>query len=146
MGNELPSEIIQTLLKLAPTADEELKLRLYHGEISELYAPERFLRGLVNIPFAFKRLESLLFMCTIEEITTTLKESFVVLELDKAPLSPAACTELQESRLFRKLLEAVLKTGNILNGGTRAFKLDKLLSGVKGTDGKTTISTSSFRK
>ncbi|KAL6494925.1 hypothetical protein OROGR_030844 [Orobanche gracilis] len=133
-GNELPSEVIQTLLKLAPTADEELKLRLYHGELSELYAPERFLRALIDIPFAFKRLESLLFMCTIEEITTTLKESFIVLE--------AACTELQESRLFRKLLEAVLKTGNNMNGGTQAFKLDKLLklSVVRGTDGKTTLS------
>ncbi|KAL6552501.1 hypothetical protein OROHE_007865 [Orobanche hederae] len=139
-GNELPSEVIQTLLKLAPTADEELKLRLYHGEISELYAPERFLRTLVNIPFAFKRLESLLFMCTIEEITKTLKESFIVFE--------AACTEMQESRLFRKLLEAVLKTGNNMNGGTQAFKLDKLLklSGVKGTDGKTTISHIVFQE
>ncbi|KAI3457007.1 hypothetical protein Pfo_013670 [Paulownia fortunei] len=137
-GNELPSELIQTLLKMAPTAEEELKLRLYSGELSQLSPAERFLKVLVDIPFAFKRLESLLFMCILQEETSTLKESFVVLE--------TACTELRKSRLFLKLLEAVLKTGNRMNdgtfrGGAQAFKLDTLLklSDVKGTDGKTTL-------
>ncbi|KAL8462625.1 hypothetical protein ACS0TY_033603 [Phlomoides rotata] len=137
-GNELPSELIQTLLKMAPTADEELKLRLYSGELSQLFPAERFLKVLVDIPFAFKRLESLLFMCTLQEETTMLRESFEVLE--------AACTDLRNSRLFFKLLEAVLKTGNRMNdgtfrGGAQAFKLDTLLklSDVKGTDGKTTL-------
>jgi hypothetical protein len=57
-----------------------------------------------------------------------------------------ACQELRNSRLFLKLLEAVLKTGNRMNvgtfrGGAQAFKLDTLLklSDVKGTDGKTTL-------
>ncbi|KAI3466200.1 hypothetical protein Pfo_022863 [Paulownia fortunei] len=137
-GNELPSELIHTLLKMAPTAEEELKLRLYSGEFSQLGPAERFLKGMVDVPFAFKRLESLLFMCTLQEETSMLKESFVVLE--------AACTELRKSRLFLKLLEAVLKTGNRMNdgtfrGGAQAFKLDTLLklSDVKGIDGKTTL-------
>ena len=53
---------------------------------------------------------------------------------------------LRNSRLFLKLLEAVLKTGNHMNdgtfrGGAQAFKLDTLLklSDVKGVDGKTTL-------
>ena len=57
-----------------------------------------------------------------------------------------ASEELRNSRLFLKLLEAVLKTGNRMNVGTfrgaaQAFKLDTLLklSDVKGTDGKTTL-------
>lgn len=57
-----------------------------------------------------------------------------------------ACKELRNSRLFLKLLEAVLKTGNRMNdgtfrGGAQAFKLDTLLklSDVKGVDGKTTL-------
>lgn len=57
-----------------------------------------------------------------------------------------ACKELRSSRLFLKLLEAVLKTGNRMNdgtfrGGAQAFKLDTLLklSDVKGVDGKTTL-------
>ncbi|KAL2483625.1 Formin-like protein 5 [Forsythia ovata] len=137
-GNELPSELIQTLLKMAPTSEEELKLRLYSGELSRLGPADRFLKVLVEIPFAFRRLETLLLMCTLEEETSTLKESFKVLEV--------ACTELQKSRLFLKLLEAVLKTGNRMNdgtfrGGAQAFKLDTLLklSDVKGIDGKTTL-------
>lgn len=57
-----------------------------------------------------------------------------------------ASEELKNSRMFLKLLEAVLRTGNRMNDGTnrgdaRAFKLDTLLKlvDVKGTDGKTTL-------
>jgi len=57
-----------------------------------------------------------------------------------------ASEELKNSRLFLKLLEAVLRTGNRMNIGTnrgdaRAFKLDTLLKlvDIKGTDGKTTL-------
>ncbi|CAL1393897.1 unnamed protein product [Linum trigynum] len=109
-ANELPVELPQTLLKMASTANEELKLRLYAGEISQLGPAE----------------------------LTTLKESFVTLEV--------ASNKLKNSRLFLKLLEAVLKTGNRMNdgtyrGGAQAFKLDTLLklSDVKGIDGKTTL-------
>ncbi|KAK1430961.1 hypothetical protein QVD17_14112 [Tagetes erecta] len=137
-GNELPAELVQTLIKTAPTADEELKLRMYNGDLSHLGTAERFLKILIEIPFAFKRLESLLFMCTFQEDESTIKESFTTLE--------AACVELRKSRLFLKLLEAVLKTGNRMNDGTfrgsaQAFKLDTLLklSDVKGIDGKTTL-------
>ncbi|KAF0930903.1 hypothetical protein E2562_036997, partial [Oryza meyeriana var. granulata] len=56
------------------------------------------------------------------------------------------CDDLKGSRLFLKLLEAVLRTGNRMNVGTnrgeaKAFKLDTLLklADVKGTDGKTTL-------
>ncbi|KAL5548232.1 hypothetical protein UlMin_003463 [Ulmus minor] len=137
-GNELPSEFLQSVLKMAPTTEEELKLRLFNGELSQLGPAERFLKALVDIPFAFKRMEALLFMCTLQEEIAISKESFATLEV--------ACKELRNSRLFLKLLEAVLKTGNRMNngtfrGGAQAFKLDTLLklSDVKGTDGKTTL-------
>nr|GMC72875.1 formin-like protein 3 [Ipomoea batatas] len=137
-GNELPPELVQTLLKMAPTADEELKLRLYTGDIALLGVADRFLKILIEIPFAFKRMESLLFMSILQEEVAYTKESFTTLEV--------ACNELKNSRLFLKLLEAVLKTGNRMNtgtyrGGAQAIKLDTLLklSDVKGTDGKTTL-------
>ncbi|PHU17575.1 Formin-like protein 11 [Capsicum chinense] len=137
-GNKLSPELIQALSKLAPTTDEELKLRLYCGEISQLGPAERFLKSLVEIPFAFKRMEALLLMSCLQEDVFSIKESFETLEV--------ACQELRKSRLFLKLLEAVLKTGNRMNdgtyrGGAQAFKLDTLLklSDVKGTDGKTTL-------
>ncbi|XP_052177928.1 formin-like protein 3 [Diospyros lotus] len=137
-GNELPSELVQTMIRMAPTSEEELKLRLFNGDLSQLWPAERFLKVLVEIPFAFKRLEALLFMSSFQEEVSPIKQYFGTLEL--------ACTELKKSRLFLKLLEAVLKTGNRLNngtyrGGAQAFKLDTLLklSDVKGTDGKTTL-------
>ncbi|KAK9151950.1 hypothetical protein Syun_010259 [Stephania yunnanensis] len=137
-GNELPLELLNTLLKMAPTAEEELKLRLYSGDLSHLGPAERFLKVLVDIPFAFKRLESLAFMTSLQEEVSGIKESLATLEV--------ACKELRSSRLFLKLLEAVLKTGNRMNdgtfrGGAQAFKLDTLLklADVKGIDGRTTL-------
>ncbi|WOG91696.1 hypothetical protein DCAR_0310946 [Daucus carota subsp. sativus] len=137
-GNELPPELIETLLKMAPTSQEELQLRLYSDDISKLGPADRFIKILVDIPFAYQRLEALLFMCTLQNESFSIKEYFAVLEV--------ACKELKNSRLFLKLLEAVLKTGNRMNdgtfrGGAKAFKLDTLLklSDVKGADGKTTL-------
>ncbi|MBA0772694.1 hypothetical protein Gotri_008032 [Gossypium trilobum] len=137
-GYRLPGELLQTLKKMTPTQDEELKLRLFAGDINQLGPAERFLKTVVEIPFAFKRIDALMFMSTFPEEVASLKESFATLEV--------ACTKLKNSRLFLKLLEAVLKTGNRMNdgtyrGGAHAFKLDTLLklSDVKGTDGKTTL-------
>lgn len=87
IGNELPSELLETLLKMAPTSEEELKLRLFNGEISQLGPAERFLKALVDIPFAFKRLEALLFMGTLQEEATSVKESFVTLEVSISEFS-----------------------------------------------------------
>lgn len=137
-GDELSVELLQTLLKMAPTVDEELRLRLYTGNPAELALAEQFLKALLEIPFAFQRLDVLLFRASLPEDVLNVKESFSILEM--------ACGELKNNRLFLKLLEAVLKTGNRMNdgtfrGGAQAFKLDTLLklSDVKGTDGKTTL-------
>lgn len=81
-GNpDLPAELLQTLLKMAPTTEEELKLRLFTGDLSQLGPAERFLKVLVDIPFAFKRLECLLFMLSMAEDVTNIKESFATLEV-----------------------------------------------------------------
>ncbi|XP_058779932.1 formin-like protein 5 isoform X2 [Vicia villosa] len=137
-GNELPIEFLHTLIKMAPTSEEELKLRLFSGGLSQLGPADRFLKSLVEIPFAIKRMETLLYMSTLQEELTSTRDSFTTLEV--------ACKELRSSRLFLKLLEAVLKTGNRMNdgtfrGGALAFKLDTLLklSDVKGVDGKITL-------
>ncbi|KAH7663379.1 Formin FH2 domain-containing protein [Dioscorea alata] len=123
---------------MAPTDDEEFKLRVYTGDVSLLGPAEQFLKVLVDIPFAFKRMDAFSFMASFSEDTSTLKDAF--------ESSEAACKELRSSHLFRKLLEVVLKTGNHMNvgtfhGGADAFKLDTLLnlSDVKGTDGKTAL-------
>lgn len=80
-GNEIPVELIQTMLKMAPTQEEELKLRLFSGELSQLGPAERFLKVLVDIPFAFKRLEALMFMLILREESSSIKDSFATLEV-----------------------------------------------------------------
>ena len=74
-------ELLQTLLKMVPTSEEELKLRLYAGDISQLGPAERFLKVLVEIPFAFRRIEALIFMSSLQEEVSSLKESFATLEV-----------------------------------------------------------------
>lgn len=66
---------------MAPTTEEELKLRIFSGDISQLGPAERFLKVMVDIPFAFKRLEALAFMCSFQEEVSSAAESFTTLEV-----------------------------------------------------------------
>ncbi|KAB2630200.1 formin-like protein 11 [Pyrus ussuriensis x Pyrus communis] len=137
-GNGLCLQQLEALVRMEPTKEEEAKLTGYKGDINELGSAERFVKALLKVPCAFQRVEAMLYRETFEDEVVHLRNSFSVLE--------EACKELRSSRLFLKLLEAVLKTGNRMNvgtirGGAKAFKLDTLLklSDVKGTDGKTTL-------
>lgn len=65
---------------MAPTSEEELKLRLFSGDLSRLGPADRFLKVLGDIPFAFKRMESLLFMGTFKEEVSMIQDSFTTLE------------------------------------------------------------------
>ncbi|KAG6398200.1 hypothetical protein SASPL_139655 [Salvia splendens] len=135
---ELGPELLETLVKMAPTKEEEIKLKDCQAESSKLGSAERFLKAILDIPFAFKRVEAMLYRANFHTEVAYLRNSFQTLE--------EASEELKNSRMFLKLLEAVLRTGNRMNDGTnrgdaRAFKLDTLLKlvDVKGTDGKTTL-------
>ncbi|KAI4301769.1 hypothetical protein L6164_035016 [Bauhinia variegata] len=137
-GKGLSLQQLEALVKMAPTKEEEAKLSSYKGDINELGSAERFVRTTLSVPLAFQRVEAMLYRETFEDEVVHLRNSFSMLE--------EACKELRSSRLFLKLLETVLKTGNRMNvgtirGGARAFKLDALLklADVKGTDGKTTL-------
>ncbi|CAA7023699.1 unnamed protein product [Microthlaspi erraticum] len=139
-ADTLGTELLESLLKMAPTKEEERKLKAYKDDDSpvKLGHAEKFLKAMLDIPFAFKRVDALLYVANFESEVEYLKKSFETLE--------AACEELRNSRMFLKLLEAVLKTGNRMNVGTNrgdahAFKLDTLLKlvDVKGADGKTTL-------
>ncbi|KAL0686441.1 hypothetical protein Bca4012_053289 [Brassica carinata] len=136
--DSLGAELLETLVKMAPTKEEEIKLREYSGDVSKLGTAERFLKTILDIPFAFKRVEAMLYRANFDAEVKYLRNSFQTLE--------EASLELKASRLFLKLLEAVLMTGNRMNVGTnrgeaKAFKLDTLLKlvDIKGVDGKTTL-------
>ncbi|KAA8527231.1 hypothetical protein F0562_034672 [Nyssa sinensis] len=135
----LGTELLESLLKMAPTKEEERKLKELKDESPFKLGPaEKFLKAVLDIPFAFRRVDAMLYIANFDSEVEYLKRSFETLEV--------ACKELRNSRMFLKLLEAVLKTGNRMNVGTNrgeahAFKLDTLLKlvDVKGTDGKTTL-------
>ncbi|CAN0897142.1 Formin-like protein 11 [Linum grandiflorum] len=137
-GDGLGLQQLEALARMVPTDEEQSKLKNYEGNINDLGSAERFVKTLLRVPLAFERVEAMLFRETFDDEVAHLRNSFSMLE--------EACKELRSSRLFQKLLEAVLKTGNRMNIGTirgdaRAFKLDTLLklSDVKGTDNKTTL-------
>ncbi|TYI38176.1 hypothetical protein ES332_A02G007600v1 [Gossypium tomentosum] len=138
-SDTLGTELLESLLKMAPTNEEERKLKDFTDESPFKLGPaEKFLKAVLDIPFAFKRVDAMLYIANFDSEIEYLKRSFETLE--------AACGELRNSKMFLKLLEAVLKTGNRMNVGTNrgdahAFKLDTLLKlvDVKGTDGKTTL-------
>ncbi|GJN02681.1 hypothetical protein PR202_ga20059 [Eleusine coracana subsp. coracana] len=137
-GNGLNVQQLEALIKMAPTKEEVDKLASYDGDVSALVPAERLLKLLLTIPCAFARVEAMLYRETFADEVGYIRRSFAMLE--------DACRELMSCRLFLKLLEAVLKTGNRMNvgtarGGAMAFKLDTLLklADVKGTDGRTTL-------
>ncbi|XP_040999948.1 formin-like protein 2 [Juglans microcarpa x Juglans regia] len=138
-SDTLGSELLESLLKMAPSKEEERKLKEFKdGSPFKLGPAEKFLKKVLDIPFAFKRVDAMLYIANFDSEVEYLLRSFETLEV--------GCEELRNSRMFLKLLEAVLKTGNRMNVGTNrgdahAFKLDTLLKlvDVKGTDGKTTL-------
>ncbi|XP_010532932.1 PREDICTED: formin-like protein 1 [Tarenaya hassleriana] len=138
-ADTIGTELLESLLRMAPTKEEERKLKEYKDDSPiKLGHAEKFLKAVLDVPFAFKRVEAMLYIANFDSEVEYLKRSFETLE--------AACEELRNSRMFFKLLEAVLMTGNRMNVGTNrgdahAFKLDTLLKlvDVKGADGKTTL-------
>ncbi|XP_058756146.1 formin-like protein 1 [Vicia villosa] len=138
-SDTLGAELLESLLKMAPTKEEERKLKEHKDDSpTKLDVAENFLKAMLDIPFAFKRVEAMLYMVNFQSEIEYLRKSFQTLEV--------ACEELRSCRMFLKLLEAVLKTGNRMNVGTNrgdaeAYKLDTLLklADVKGADGKTTL-------
>jgi len=90
-GTQLPVELLQTILKMAPTTEEELKLRLFSGEMSQLGPAERFLKVLVDIPYALQRVETLLFMNSAQEEVSSIKESLATLEVNNYYFVQTGC-------------------------------------------------------
>lgn len=138
-GEGLSGEILEILVKVAPSEDERKKFLELDGEKAARLGPaDRFISAVLTVPNAWLRVEAMLCRAQYEEDLPSVRESLETLKV--------ACKDLQESRTFRKLLEAVLKTGNRLNMGTyrgnaQAFKLDSLLklADIKGVDNKTTL-------
>lgn len=62
----LGTELLETLVKMAPTKEEELKLRYYNSALAKLGSEEHFLKAVLDIPFAFKRVDAMLYRVSFE--------------------------------------------------------------------------------
>lgn len=84
----LGPELLETLVKMAPTKEEEIKLRDCRSDASKLGSAERFLKTVLDVPFAFKRVEAMLYRANFESEVNYLRKSFQTLEVILAIQSP----------------------------------------------------------
>lgn len=81
----LGPELLECLLKMAPTKEEEDKLKELKDDdestTSKIGPAEKFLRALLNIPLAFKRIDAMLYIVNFDSETEYLKRSFHTLEV-----------------------------------------------------------------
>ncbi|KAG9129455.1 hypothetical protein Leryth_013053 [Lithospermum erythrorhizon] len=138
-GRELDFDTLEKLAKIAPTAEESSSILQFKGNQTKLADAEVFLYYILkSVPSAFTRIKAMLFKSNYDPEIFHLKDSLQALEL--------ACKELRRGGILFKLLEAVLKAGNMMNEGTprgnaQGFNLTALLklSSVKSTDGKISL-------
>lgn len=72
---------LEALVKMEPTKDEEAKLESYKGDINELGSAEKFVKAMLKVPFAFSRIEAMLYRETFEDEVVHLRKSFSMLEV-----------------------------------------------------------------
>lgn len=85
IGNSdtLGTELLESLLKMAPTKDEECRLKEFQDDESpfKLGPAEKFLKVVLDIPFAFKRVDAMLYITNFDSELEYLKKSFETLEV-----------------------------------------------------------------
>ncbi|KAF0924189.1 hypothetical protein E2562_008486 [Oryza meyeriana var. granulata] len=132
-------EALRMLMQMILTNEEELKLKYFKDDLSTKLCPvEAFLKAVLDVPFAFKRMDAMLYVANFYLEVNQLRMAYATLE--------AACQELKSSRLFHKVLEAVLNFGNLMSINTgspdsHAMEPNTLLKivDVKGADGKAAL-------
>lgn len=80
-GDGLCAQQLEALVKMVPTKEEEDKLSNYQGDMDELGSAEKFVKAMLNIPFAFQRIEAMLYRDTFEDEVVHLRKSFAMLEV-----------------------------------------------------------------
>lgn len=78
----LGTELLESLLKMAPTKEEERKLKEFNDSSPFNLGPaEKFLKALLDVPFAFKRVNAMLYIANFDSEVEYLNRSFETLEV-----------------------------------------------------------------
>ncbi|CAA3007089.1 Hypothetical predicted protein [Olea europaea subsp. europaea] len=80
-GDGLSLQDLEALTKMVPTDEEEAKLANYKGDIAELGSAEKLVKAMLKVPFAFLRIEAMLYRETFEDEVLHLRKSFSMLEV-----------------------------------------------------------------
>lgn len=79
----LGSELLESLQKMAPTKEEERKLKDFRDDSPVKLGPaEKFLKAVLDVPFAFKRVDAMFYIANFEYEVDYLKKSFATLEVN----------------------------------------------------------------
>lgn len=68
---------------MEPTKEEEAKLASYKGDINELGSAEKLVKAMLIIPYAFLRIEAMLYKETFEDEVVHLRKSFSMPEVKR---------------------------------------------------------------
>lgn len=68
---------------MAPTKEEEPKLKNYKGDISKLGSAEHFLKAMLDVPFAFERVDAMLYRANFDIEAEYLWKSLEILEVSQ---------------------------------------------------------------
>lgn len=83
-SDSLGTELLESLLKMAPTKEEERKLKEFKDESPFKLGPaEKFLKAVLDVPYAFKRVDAMLYIANFDSEVDYLKRSFETLEVNK---------------------------------------------------------------
>ena len=105
----LSDENVQQLIKSMPASDQIKKLEQSRADFDKLHPAEQTMLTLLSINRLENRLQQWSFKMNFDSNIADLKPSIVA--------ATAACEEIKKSQSFKKLLELILLTGNILNTG-----------------------------
>lgn len=72
---------LEALVKMAPTKEEEENLVNYQDDVEELDPAEKFVKEILRIPFAFAKMEVMLYKETFQDEVSHLRNSFAMLEV-----------------------------------------------------------------
>lgn len=137
-GSKLTSEILNVLISISPTLEEQDLMKNYDGDEKLLGNVEKFFLELLTIPRYTQRIKCFRYKLQFENRILETQAQLDTLV--------AATDQVSESDKFRRVLENVLKIGNYLNGstprgGAYGFKLDTLtkLHTLKSVDPRITL-------
>ncbi|KAJ1261144.1 hypothetical protein BS78_09G005700 [Paspalum vaginatum] len=138
-AHSLGVEALRLLAQMVLSNEEELKLKYFKDDsLTRLCPVEAFVKAMLDVPFAFKRVDAMLYIASFYLEINQLRMAYATLE--------GACQEMRSSRLFHKVLEGIVKFGNFMNinaGSPSSHGLEpntvlKIVD-VKGADGKAAL-------